>query len=245
MVNVSAILFVIGVVGSLAFLIPIFVLKRNVVKSVVFSTVEKSSFKMEYTLANLAASQLFNLAIRMDLFLLSFYGLKDQLGSYSISQKIILSILTAVVSITQVLSPDFSHIKTQRDARRMFKTALLYMSIPVLAYTLIIVTPDWLFSLAFTTKFADTAAITKSLAIPYMVYSVGNIALLFMQYSVKKPKVVLGANVVFFVVMTTGCYFLIPQFGVFAPARVIMAALIGAVGVLSAASFYEYRKLPL
>ncbi len=244
MVNIASILFVIGIIGSLSFLVPIFILKRRVIRNVLQSSVQKESFKMQYTVMNLLATQIFNLAIRMDLFLLSFYGLKDQLGSYSIAQKIILSILTAVISITQVLSPDFSHIVTQRDARRMFRIALVYMSIPIAAYALIILTPDWIFSLAFTAKFADTAEITKSLAVPYMVYSVGNIALLFMQYSVKKPSVVMIANSVFFILMTAGCYYLIPQMGVLAPARVIMISLIAAVSVLAAAGLYEYRRLP-
>lgn len=243
-VTVGSIIFVFGIVGPLIFFLLLFLEKKDLLFVIIKSKADIKEFKFKYTLTYFVASQFFNLGLRMDLFLLSYFLAKPEVGYYGLAQKIILTIITTVVSITQVLSPGFSKIKTQKEAKQQIQHGLLYMLIPCILFIFLILTPDFVFMLFFTDKFIKAAAIAKSLSLPFLIYALGSIPQLFILYSVKKPKYILLSNLIFFLIISIGCYFLIPQIGVHAPPYVIAVALIVATGILIIASMREYKKLP-
>jgi len=84
-------------------------------------------------------------------------------------------------------------------------------------FFILFLTPHQIFFLAFTEKFAKTADITKNLALAYILYPLANIPLLYLLYTIKKPSLVLISNLIFFLITSFGCYFLIPQKGIFGP----------------------------
>ena len=97
----------------------------------VASPIDKKEFRFGYTVTFFVASQFFNLAQRMDLFLLSFFLSKSaEVGYYGLAQKIILTVTASIASITQVLSPQFSKIKTKPEIIKEFKHGALYLLIP-------------------------------------------------------------------------------------------------------------------
>lgn len=244
-VSVGSVIFVFGILGPVIFFILLFFDKRRLIFLLLKSEIKKEEFRLGYTLTNFLASQFFNLGLRMDLFLLSYFLVnKEQVGYYGLSQKIILTILTTVSSITQVLSPAFSKIKTKQEVKHQLKTGLLYLGLPSFLFIVIFFLPPSIFNLLFTEKFAKTALITKALSLPFIIYSLGNIPLLFVLYTIKKPKYTFLSNVVFFIVLTVGCYLLIPKLGVFGPPYAIFAALFLSIFILTCASVLEYKKLP-
>lgn len=243
-VTVGTVIFVFGIVGPALFFLLLFFEKKDFIFTLLKSKIDRKEFRFGYTLTYFLASQFFSVGIRMDLFLLSYFGLRNQVGFYGLAQKIILAIITTAISVTQVLSPNFSKIKTKRDALSHLKHALLYLMLPTGLFALLLVTPKQLFELFFTSRFVQTAAIARSLAIPFILYTLGNIPLLFVLYTFRKPKYVLYSNILFFLGMTIGCYILIPKLGAFAPAYVIGFSLIPPILIQSIAAYYGYKKLP-
>jgi O-antigen/teichoic acid export membrane protein len=118
------------------------------------------------------------------------------------------------------------------------------MLLPSVIFFLLILTPNFVFDLFFTSSFNQTAIITKTLSLPFILYALGSIPQLFILYTIKKPKYILYSNVIFFIVLTGGSYLLIPKLGVFGPPYAIIAALIVAIVILIYASVKEYKKLP-
>jgi O-antigen/teichoic acid export membrane protein len=104
-------------------------------------------------------------------------------------------------------------------------------------------TPNWVFFLVFTDKFIDTATITRSLAVPFIVYPVISFAHLFLLYTVKKPHYILMSNVVLFIVITGGCSLFIPAYGIQAAIYSIAAAFLLSGILLTFLSFREYERM--
>jgi len=222
LVTVGSIIFTFGILGPAVFFILLFFEKKYIFFRIIKAPIVKEEFKFAYTLTFFIASQFFNLASRMDLFLLSFFLSKSpEVGYYGLAQKIILTVMASVASITQVLSPNFSKIKTKQEIMKEFRHGFLYLLIPAFLFIALYFTPNWVFYLFFTEKFAQTAAITKSLSLPFIIYTFLNLPFLFLLYTVKKPSVILFANVVFFLTITFGCLYAIPKYGVFGPPYVI------------------------
>lgn len=244
MVTVGTVIFVFGVVGPVIFFLLLFIEKKDLVFVLLKSEVKREEFRFGYTLTYFVASQFQNLGLRMDLFLLSYFRAKSEVGFYGLAQKIILTIITTIISITQVLSPGFSKIKTKKEVKHQLKTGLLYMMLPTGLFLLLFLTPNWIFVLIFTDKFAQTAIITKSLSLPFMIYALSSIPQLFVLYTIKKPKYILFANLIFFFILTVGCYYLIPIMGVFGPPYAIFAALLISTIILIYVAIPEYKKLP-
>jgi O-antigen/teichoic acid export membrane protein len=244
LVSVGSIIFTFGILGPLVFFLLLFLGKREIVLKILKSPVVKSEFRFGYTLTFFIASQFFNLATRMDLFLLSFFFSKSaEVGYYGLAQKIILTVMASVISITQVLSPNFSRIKTKKEIGKELRHGLLYMLIPAFLFVALFFTPNQVFYLFFTEKFAKTAAITKALSLPFIIYAFQSIPVLFLLYTVKKPNIIFIINFIFFVIVTVGCYYIIPKYGVFGPPYVIAVgfALSSIVAVIF--SIKEYRKI--
>lgn len=245
LVNVGSIIFVFGIVGPLIFFALLAVEKKHVFFSILKSPVVKSEFRFGYTITFFIASQFFNLALRMDLFLLSFFLSKSpEVGYYGLSQKIILTIIASIASITQVLSPNFSKITNRREAYHEFKHGLFYLMIPVALFLLLFITPPQVFYIFFTEKFGATAAITRSLSLPFVIYVFLNLPMLFILYTIKKPIHILWANLAVFFIITIGCYWAIPKYGIFGPPWALAASFFVSLVIMTAVSFREYRKLP-
>lgn len=245
LITVGSIIFVFGIIGPIVFFILLFFEKRHVVFNILKAPIKKEEFRFGYTITFFIASQFFNLAQRMDLFLLSYFLSKSpEVGYYGLAQKIILTVIASIASITQVLSPRFSKISTQEEVRKEFKTGLIYLLIPTAFFIALFFTPNIIFYLFFTEKFAQTAIITKSLTWPYILYTFLNLPLLFLLYTVKKPSYILAANLIIFIIVTFGCYYLIPIVKLSGPPYALALSFFIGLVILAVTSFIEYKKLP-
>ncbi|MBI4973194.1 oligosaccharide flippase family protein [Candidatus Roizmanbacteria bacterium] len=242
-VTVGSIIFTFGIVGPVVFFVLVYINKKNHISLVLNAPIAREDFRFNYTLTYFVASQFFNLGLRMDLFLLSYFRPKDEVGFYGLAQKIILTIIATVISITQVISPAFSKIQFKKDFFVHVKSAALYMLLPTILFIVLAVTPNWIFFLVFTEKFVKTADITRALAIPFILYPLMSLGHLFLLYTVKKPSHILVTNVVLFLTITLGCYFFIPLYGVQAAIYSIAAAFLLSGGLLTILALYEFRKM--
>ena len=244
MISVGSVIFTFGILGPAIFFFLLFFDKKYVFQQIIRAAVDKREFRFTYTLTFFVASQFFNLALRMDLFLLSFFFSKSpEVGYYGLAQKIILTIIASLVSITQVLSPNFSRIKTKLEIFKELRHGLLYLLIPAALFVVLFFTPGWVFNLFFTENFSQTASITRALSLPFIIYVFMNLPMLFLLYTVKKPAVILVANLAVFIIVSVGCYFLIPRFGVFGPPWAIAGAFLVNLLILSFSAYKEYKKI--
>jgi len=245
LITVGSIIFVFGIIGPVVFFILLFFESKYIVFNILKAPVKKEEFRFGYTITFFIASQFFNLAQRMDLFLLSYFLSKSpEVGYYGLAQKIILTVIASIASITQVLSPKFSKIVTKEEVRKEFKTGIIYLLIPTAFFIALFFTPNIIFYLFFTKKFAQTAVITKTLTWPYIIYTFLNLPLLFLLYTVKKPVFILIANLTIFIIITFGCYYLIPTMKVSGPPYALALSFFIGLIILSVTSFFEYKKLP-
>jgi len=242
-VSIVSMIFIFAIFGPLVFFLLLIPGKKDYLKLLIKAKINKKDFKFKYSFTYFISTQIFNLSSRVDLFMLSFYGFKVGLGLYGLSQKIMLTILTTLASITQVLSPDYARAKTKKDIMHIFKVSSIYFSIPVGIFLLVLITPNNLFSLVFTNQYAESALITKSLVLPFIIYTLSSIPALFLLYTVKKPSYSLLSSLVCLIGMVIGCYILIPKFGVYAPAYVLTVSLFLGTLVFIFAAIKEYGKL--
>lgn len=244
MVNVGTIIFAFGIFGPAIFFLMLFFDKKHIFMKVLKAPIDKKEFRFKYTITFFIASQFFNLASRMDLFLLSFFFSKSpEVGFYGLSQKIILTVMASIAAITQVLSPNFSKIKTKSEIIKEFKHGFYYLLIPAFIFIILYLMPNWIFIFFFTEKYAETAAITKALSLPYIIYVFLNLPFLFLLYTVKKTGVILFVNVIYFLTITLGCLFLIPKYGVYGPPSVIALGFFLTLIIEVIFSIKEYLKI--
>lgn len=244
LINVGTIIVTFGILGPAIFFILLFFDKKHVMKRIIAAPVDKTQFRFGYTITYFIASQFLYLSQRMDLFLLSYFlSRSPQVGYYGLSQKIILTVIASIASITQVLSPNFSKIKSRHEAASQFRHGLFYLFIPAVLFLLVFFTPNEVFFFFFTQKFAQTAALTKALTLPFMIYVFVNLPGLFLLYTVKKPMTILISNIILFLVVTAGCLILIPKLGPYGPPFALGAAFFVSLVIQSVAAFKEYRKL--
>jgi len=119
----------------------------------------------------------------------------------------------------------------------------MYLLLPAGLFLLLFFTPKQVYDLFFTENFVQTASITKALSLPFILYALGSLPMLFLLYTVKKPVYILVSNIIFFIILTLGCYILIPKYGVFAPPWAITLALIVAITIQVYASIREFKKI--
>jgi O-antigen/teichoic acid export membrane protein len=243
LVTIPNIIFLFGVVSPLIFIGSIYLLYKPTVRRVRKAEVSIAMIRPRYTLTNFIAQQFFNVGMRMDLFILSYFGLKTVVADYSLSQKIILTIISTVVSITQVLSPAYTHIKTKAGVMKEFKHSMIYLLIPTALFLSLSFIPTAAYRLIFTAKFVDTPLFSAHLGIVYSLFCLGQVFMLFLLYTFRKPSYLLMSNIAFFLVVTAACYKLIP---IYKGSGAIIAIGLGFVTViaLQAVGFVkEYRKL--
>ncbi len=243
-VTVGAVIFLFGVVGPVVFFMLLFFEKKSFIWQFLRTKIDKKEFEFGYAFTFFFAMQLYNLGGRMDLFLLSYYGLKNSVGYYGLAQKVMLSIVSTVVSVTQVLAPNFARVTTKKEARHELFTGFLYLLIPTALFVLLYLTPNQLFYLFFTAKFGPTTLIVKSLVPAFIVFTLGSLPLQFVLYTARAPRYVLYGNLAYFLLMSAGSYYLIPMLGTGALPIVNLIAIAAPVCILTYATVHEYRKLP-
>lgn len=231
MVSVGSVIFVLGIVGPLTFFALAFFRSARHISPLFKAPIKRSEFSFKYTFTYFLSTQFYNLGLRMDLFLLAYFGLRQQVGFYGLSQKIVLSVITSIVSISQVLSPGFSVIQNSEELKRQVKKGLLYMLIPAGVLLAVVVTPTIVFEVVFTKDFTQSALIARMLSLPYIVGAFGTIPLLMLLYTYKKPGYILVSNIFFFGIISVGSYLTIPAFGVFGPPVMIGVAYVVAVSI--------------
>lgn len=243
-INIATLIFSFGILGPLIFFIFLFFEKKHTFLKILKAEIKKSEFKFSYNFTYFFASQFFNLGTRMDLFLLSYYFPRSEiLGYYGLSSKIILTLFASVVSITQVLSPNFSQIKNYFEFKSLLKKSFLYLLIPTGLFFLLAITPKEIFQIAFTKKFAQTTKIAHFLALAYLIYPLLNIPLLFFLYTVKKPKHILISNIIFFITISVLCFSLIPKYNIYGgPISIFLSFLISG-GYLSIIFLKKIKSL--
>lgn len=240
-INVGYIIFTFSILGPLIFFLFLFFEKKHVLLNILKAPIKKEEFKPGYTLTYFLASQFFNLGTRMDLFILSFYFPKSEIvGYYGLSTKIILTLFASVSSITQVLSPDYSKLKNDKEFKSLLKKSFLYLLAPTFLFFLLFLTPKKIFQIAFTEKFSLTSEITHMLALSYLIYPIMNIPWLFFLYTIKKPKYILVGTIIFFILISSFCYVLTPRVKIYAGPISIFTALLITFGYLI---FYLIKNL--
>ena len=139
----------------------------------------------------------------------------------------------------------FASLKSNINLHGLWFFTPLTLAMPLIfLFFLLFLTPNWVFYLFFTEKFAQTALITKSLTWPYIIYTFLNLPVLFLLYTVKKPAYILIANLAIFVIVSFGCYYLIPTIRLAGPPYALALSFFIGLIVLGVTSFIEYRKLP-
>ncbi|PIY71929.1 hypothetical protein COY87_03570 [Candidatus Roizmanbacteria bacterium CG_4_10_14_0_8_um_filter_33_9] len=232
-----------GIVGPVIFYFFVYTYNKKHIYPIMNAPVVKDDVRLKYTLTYFIASQFNNFGLRIDLFLLSYYRSKNEVGFYGLAQKIILTIIGTIVSITQVISPSFSAIKAKRDIFPHVKSGIFYMLVPTGLFLLLAVLPDWVFTLFFTEKFIPALVITRKLSYSFVLLPFINLLNLFILYTVKKPGYILVANIILFIIIASGSYVYIPLYGYMAPIISIFVAFIFSAIFLFSVSVYEYRRM--
>jgi hypothetical protein len=137
----------------------------------------------------------------------------------------------------------YSSVKTKKQALHLFRQTFLYLSIPSVIFLMLMVTPQFVFDI-YLSKFAQAAPIARALALPYIIFTLGNTALIFILYTAKKPMIVLWSNVVYLIAMVVGSYVVLSIGTFMLLPLAVGVALTGAVLVLTVASVRSYRELP-
>jgi len=246
-VTVTSVIIVSGILGPATMFLLVLYDKPYVAARVFHSLIQKDQFRLTYTLAYFFGAQFLNVGMRVDLFMLSYYQdyvSKADVGYYGLAQKTSLVIIAIIISITQVLSPEFSKIKHKKEVLDHLKTAFLYMFIPSSLLLFFLLLPNSAYGFIFTEKFIDTALVVKSLCLPFIIFSFSNVPLLFLLYTVRRPKYIFVGNLLFFIITTFLCYLLIPIMGISGPPNALNIGLFVMLIIYSIASIYEYRKLP-
>lgn len=243
-ITVGIVIFMFGIVGPVVFFIFVYASKKNHLSAIMNAEIDRSDFRIRYTLTYFIASQFFNLGQRMDLFLMSYFRPQFEVGYYGLAQKIILTIIATIVSITQVISPTFAAVHTKKELRPHLRSGLMYMLIPTAIFIAVIFTPTFIFELILTKKFDHTAEIARLMALVYIPYSFMSLFHLFLLYTVKKPLYILYTNLVLFAVITGGCILSIPRFGAYGAIASLGVGFVGASILLILLAAKEYQRLP-
>ncbi len=225
-ISIINVIIVLGIAGPAIFFLIVILEIKGHLKNLFASPLSREDIKLKFTMTYFLSTQVFNIASRMDLFLVSYFLLSTDVGHYALSQKIVLAILTSVNSISQVLSPQFAAVQGREATIKLMKKSLLYMAIPALIFVAAILTPSFFYETFFTSEFKSATIITRALSFSYLFYGFALVPLLYFLYTVKKPIVMLIANIIFLIIVGLGNYFLIPKFSLFGPPITFLIAFL-------------------
>lgn len=247
--SISTVMFVVGVFGVSVFLSLVLLDKKAHVLGIWIAAAKRKEIRLRYTLTYFLSTQFLNFGMRLDLFFVSFFAgtaaflTSSDVGYYGLAQRIIAVVVTSIISITQVLSPSFAAVTTRKQAFEELKHGLTYMMIPVGVFCVLFVTPAWVFSLFFTEDFVQATDLAHTLTLPYIIFSIANVPMLFLLYTVRKPGYILAAYVSFFVLTAAGCFFLIPQVGLMGGPYALLVGFGVAFVLLAVPAYREVQKL--
>jgi O-antigen/teichoic acid export membrane protein len=201
--TMSLVVFVFGIIGPLTFLGAIALMYRSHLRPIWYTKPDITYLDVRQVLTGFAAQQMFSTGMRADLFILKYLRLDSAVGDYGLAQKIILAIISVVVSTTQVLSPKFSHVHSRSQLRSLLRQSVSYLMIPTVLFLLLLCIPEWVFELVFTDKFAEALPLTRMLGLAYATFALSQIPWLALLYTFKKHGILLVTNTIFLVVNTT------------------------------------------
>ena len=242
--GITQALIVLGIIGPSIVFVYVLYRRRWVFRAMLSAKKSRSDIRIQYTLMFFAATQIFQLATRADLFLVSYFLTRPEVGFYGLSQRIILAVITSSDSITQVMSPQFAKIKTQGEVVKMLKHSFAYMLIPSAMFLGGLVLPSVVYEFVFGSGYAPSTLLTRVLSIAYLPYSFLAAALLFFLYTIKKPVYLLITNILFFVIIVSLNLVWIPQLGLFGPALTYGIAFITVSAYVGYVFIKEMRQLP-
>lgn len=244
-ITLAHVLIILGIIGPIISFIYIFLRSRWIFRAMQQSAPSRTFIKIRFTFVYFISSQLFQLATRADLFMVSYFLTRPEVGYYGLSQRAILAVVTSADSITQVMSPQFAKITTQADVKKTLKHAAAYMFIPAGMFLLGALLPSAFYILIFGNDYAASSTITRLLSFAYIPFPFLAALLLFFLYTVKKPHYLLIANALFFTTITLVHYFLIPHLRLVAPAISYLIAFALVSGFMFMLYKKEIKKLPL
>lgn len=242
--TIGTILFVMGILGPSIVFIRTALSWPAFITMLAHTRVTRETVRFAYTFTYYIASQLYQLATRTDLFLISYYLTRPEVGYYGLSQKILLAVVTSSDSITQVLSPQFAKARTYGDVQTLLKHMRTYMLLPAGMFALGILIPKEVYTLVFSAQYDASTVVTKALSLAYMITPFIAGMLLVFLYTIKKPRYLLISNALLCAIIVSMNYHFIPSLRLFAPAISYGVAHL-VVGVfLYSALKYEMRLLP-
>ncbi len=206
--------------------------------------ITRETIRLSYTFTYYIASQLYQLGTRTDLFLISFFLTRPEVGFYGLSQKILLAVVTSSDSITQVLSPQFAQARTISEVKTLLKHMVTYMLLPAGMFALGVLLPREVYTLVFSSQYDISTNVTKALSLAYMITPFLAGMLLVFLYTIKKPRYLLMSNAILCLIVVSMNYHFVPLYRLYAPPMAYGVAHI-AVGIfLIVALRYEMGKLP-
>lgn len=243
--TVESAIFTLGIIGPLSFFFIIYSYYKTHAIKVLKSNIEKNHMKLDYTLTYFLSTQIYTLATRIDLIIISYFfkGNSEIAGNYALAQRMIMASTSTVISVTQVLSPSYSKLTTQKDVKIEVKHSLLYLLIPIALFLAIDITPSIVFSI-FKNISPQTILITKLLTIPTIIFTIMNIPYLYTLYTAKNPKIILLSNIMFFTIIAVGCYVFIPRYGIYIPPFIIALAYFINGAIMQIYMNNNIKKLP-
>ncbi len=245
LVGPGTVIFIFGVVGPALFIGITFYKNPETIKELLFRThTSRKHFRVRYTMTNFLSAQFGNLAMRMDLFIMSYFKLPNAVADYGLAQKIILTIISTVVSITQVLSPKFATLKTKVDVRAELKHSFIFLLIPTAMFAGLIIIPDSFYYMLFTDKFTDMPLFARLLGGAYTLFCILQIFNLFHLYTFKKLRVLLWTNILFMVIVSVGCFRFIPIYGPVAAPVMLAVAFATLIVIQGFSTMQKYKVLP-
>lgn len=242
--NIASVLIIMGIIGPLFVFVCVIAQRRWIFNSLRDSRVSPDQIQFNYTFIYFLSTQVFSLATRADLFLVSYFLTRPEVGFYGLSQRIILAVVTSSDSITQVMSPQFAKISSQEEVWKLLKHSWTYMLVPTLMFVGGILMPSFVYDLIFSTHYSASTPLTKALSLSYIPYSFLAALLLFFLYTIKKPRYLLISNVIFLLCIMIGNVILIPKIRIMGPSVSYLTAFAVMSVYLGHAFLSEMRLLP-
>lgn len=218
MLGIPEVLIITSIAGPLVVFLYVALERKWIVKALMSAVPSRQEVKGRYTFTYFLATQMFNLATRTDLFLISYFLTRPEVGYYGLSQRIILAVITSSDSITQVMSAQFSKVSTQTEVRKLMKHSYLYMLVPTAMFIVGILVPDMVYNAVFSSSYSKSIILTRALSLAYLPYSFLAAVLLFFLYTIKKPRYLFICNTLFFCVIVVGNLVFIPYLRLISPA---------------------------
>ncbi len=240
-INITYILMAFGLSGPITFFLLVFRYNTNTVTQFMHASFKRADIQLKYMGTYFFGWQFFNLGVRTDTFVMSHLTSKSLLGEYGVAQKIVLTLMSLIISVTQILSPRFAHVTNRTQARKEIRHAYAYLLLPIAGFALLWIVPDWVYIAFFTEKYRNVAHVARLLSIPYIIFTLGQPAFLFLLYTKRKPMYLLVAYALFLGIVGIGSYLLIPMHALQGPVYALITGFTISTSILILGAWREYR----